>query len=119
MGIDRPSGTEKRLDDIGRVPAQDRPPPDRPGQPGYPSRLESRRAAREAALVTQQDSQDAGQPPEAAEKSDHDQPTQAESAIGEDAADCAGVSSEQRRTEPPGGKARPRRRRPGRPPARR
>lgn len=51
MGIDRPSGTDVPVEDADKPPPQERPPgppSDRPGQPGFPSRSESRAAAREA-----------------------------------------------------------------------
>jgi hypothetical protein len=51
VGIDRPSGTDGRVEDADKPSPSERPPgppPDRPGQPGQPSRLESLRAARES-----------------------------------------------------------------------
>ncbi|MEU8804443.1 hypothetical protein [Spirillospora sp. NPDC048819] len=56
MGIDRPGGPEAGAENVERTQAQDCPPalpPDRPGQPGFPSRMVSRQAAREAALAAQ------------------------------------------------------------------
>jgi hypothetical protein len=51
VGIDRPSGTDGRVEDADKPPPPERPPgppPDRPGEPGFPSRLESLAAARES-----------------------------------------------------------------------
>ncbi|WP_141576258.1 toxin glutamine deamidase domain-containing protein [Actinomadura sp. WMMA1423] len=54
MGIERPSGTDTRVESADEPQGRDRsaaPPPERPGQPGTPSRLESLRAAREDQLA--------------------------------------------------------------------
>ena len=64
VGIDRPGKPEAGVENADSTQAQDRPPappPDRPGQPGYPSRMESRHAAREAALAATQTEKEAGQ----------------------------------------------------------
>ena len=51
MGVENGTGTDTRTETTDKPPSQDRPsapPPDNPGSPGQPSRLESRARAREA-----------------------------------------------------------------------
>ncbi|GAA1780975.1 hypothetical protein [Actinomadura chokoriensis] len=72
MGVERNGNGTDGPENVDKSPAQDRAwrsPPDRPGSPGQPSRLEGRAAAAGRELPAEQsDERDDEQPPAAAEK---------------------------------------------------
>ncbi|TDD85117.1 hypothetical protein E1293_11765 [Actinomadura darangshiensis] len=87
MGVERPTRTDAKVENADRRSPSDKPsspPPDNPGAPGQPSRIESRARSRELAQQEKQvEAKDPGAPP--AEDRDHEPASTEPKSEGQDA----------------------------------